>query len=281
MNSSTPGRRPPANELGVLLRHWRDLRGRSQFDLSLDTGVSQRHISFIESGRSVPGRQTLLDIAQALDIPLRDRNTLLLASGYAPIYSEGAWNGPEMQSVTDALERMLRQHEPFPAVVMDRYWNVLMTNEAAPRFFDCFIDMAARKSPRNMLHLMFDPDGMRPFIANWEDAAKGLFQRVFRESVGRVIDEKTRELLAALLAYPDVKTDWKNPIELSTMPVIPIGFVRDGQVLNYFSMVTTVGTPQTIAAQELRIECMFPADEATEAHHIEMIGGTPATQRKR
>lgn len=281
MNSSTPGKRPPANELGVLLRHWRDLRGRSQFDLSLDTGVSQRHISFIESGRSVPGRQTLLDIAQALDIPLRDRNTLLLASGYAPIYSEGAWNGPEMQSVTDALERMLRQHEPFPAVVMDRYWNVLMTNEAAPRFFDCFIDMAARKSPRNMLHLMFDPDGMRPFIANWEDAAKGLFQRVYRESVGRVIDEKTRELLAALLAYPDVKTDWKNPIELSAMPVIPIGFVRDGQVLNYFSMVTTVGTPQTIAAQELRIECMFPADKATEARHIEMIGGTPATRRKR
>jgi transcriptional regulator with XRE-family HTH domain len=281
MNSSTPGTRPPANELGVLLRHWRDLRGRSQFDLSLDTGVSQRHISFIESGRSVPGRQTLLDIAQALDIPLRERNTLLLASGYAPIYSEGAWNGPEMQSVTDALERMLRQHEPFPAVVMDRYWNVLMTNEAAPRFFDCFIDLAARKSPRNMLHLMFDPDGMRPFIANWEDAAKGLFQRVYRESVGRVIDEKTRELLAALLAYPDVKTDRKNPIELSAMPVIPIGFIRDGQVLNYFSMVTTVGTPQTIAAQELRIESMFPADEATEARHLEMIGGTPAARRKR
>jgi transcriptional regulator with XRE-family HTH domain len=281
MNSSTPGTRPPANELGALLRYWRDLRGRSQFDLSLDTGVSQRHISFIESGRSVPGRQTLLDIAQALDIPLRDRNTLLLASGYAPIYSEGAWNGPEMQSVTDALERMLRQHEPFPAVVMDRYWNVLMTNEAAPRFFDCFIDMAARKSPRNMLHLMFDPEGLRPFIANWEDAAKGLFQRVYRESVGRVIDGKTRELLAALLAYPDVKIDWKNPIELSAMPVIPIGFVRDDQVLNYFSMVTTVGTPQTIAAQELRIECMFPADEATEARHIEMIGGTPARRRKR
>jgi transcriptional regulator with XRE-family HTH domain len=281
MNSSTPGTRPPANELGVLLRHWRDLRGRSQFDLSLDTGVSQRHISFIESGRSVPGRQTLLGIAQALDIPLRERNTLLLASGYAPIYSEGAWNGPEMQSVTDALERMLRQHEPFPAVVMDRYWNVLMTNEAAPRFFDCFIDMAARKRPRNMLHLMFDPDGMRPFIANWEDAAKGLFQRVYRESVGRVIDEKTRELLAALLAYPDVKTDWKNPIELSAMPVVPIGFIREGQVLNYFSMVTTVGTPQTIAAQELRIESMFPADEATEARHREMIGGTPAARRKR
>jgi transcriptional regulator with XRE-family HTH domain len=277
MSSPKPTAKPAANELGVLLRHWRDLRGKSQFDLSLDTGVSQRHISFIESGRSAPGRQTLLEIAQALDIPLRDRNTLLLAAGYAPIYSEGAWNGPEMQSVTGALERMLRQHEPFPAVVMDRYWDVLMTNEAAPRFFNCFIDMAARKTPRNLLHLMFDPNGMRPFIANWEAVAKSLFQRVYRESVGRVIDDRTRALLAALLAYPDVKTEWKNPVELSAMPVIPIGFVRGDQVLSYFSMVTTVGTPQTIAAQELRIECMFPADAATEAHHRKMMGGSPAS----
>jgi hypothetical protein len=156
---------------------------------------------------------------------------------------------------------------------MDRYWNVLMTNEAAPRFFNCFIDMAARQAPRNLLHLMFDPLGMRPFVANWEDVAKGLFQRVYRESVGRVIDERTRELVAALLAYPDVHAEWKTPITLSATPVVPIGFVKDGKVLNYFSMVTTVGTPQTIAAQELRIECMFPVDEATEANHVTMIGG--------
>jgi transcriptional regulator with XRE-family HTH domain len=276
MNSSNLNAKLPASELGVLLRHWRDIRGKSQFDLSLDAGVSQRQISFIESGRSVPGRQTLLEIAQALDIPLRDRNPLLLAAGYAPIYSEGPWNAPEMQGVTRALERILRQHEPYPAVVMDRYWNVLMTNEAAPRFFNCFTDMAARKGPRNLLHLVFDPSGMRPFVANWEDVAKSLFQRVYRESVGRVIDERTKELMAALLAYPDVKTEWKNPIALSAMPVIPIGFVKDGKVFNYFSMVTTVGTPQTIAAQELRIECMFPADEATEANHLEMIGSVPA-----
>ena len=274
----------PANELGALLRHWRDMRGKSQFDLSLDTGVSQRYISFIESGRSVPSRQTLLELAQTLDIPLRDRNTLLLASGYAPIYSEGAWNAPEMQSVTSALERILRQHEPFPAVVMDRYWNVLMTNEAAPRFFNCFIDMAARKTPRNMLHLMFDPEGMRPFVANWENLAKGLFERVYRESVGRVVDEKTRELLAALLAYPDVKTEWKIPKARRTasaapiMPMIPMSFVRGDKALNYFSMVTTVGTPQTVAAQELRIECLFPADEATESHHLAMMGGGRASR---
>ncbi|WP_394778317.1 helix-turn-helix domain-containing protein [Undibacterium sp.] len=277
----SPTTKPPASELGALLRHWRDMRGSSQFDVSLDTGVSQRHISFIESGRSVPSRQTLMDIAQALDVPLRDRNALLLAAGYAPLYSEAAWDAAEMQSINKALERMLRQHEPFPALVMDRYWNVLMTNKSAPRFFNHFIDMAARKSPRNMLHLMFDPHGMRPFVADWESVAKSLIQRVYRESVGRVVDGNTTELLAELLAYPGVQADWKSPKVLSAMPVvtampfIPISFIKDGEVLSYFSMVTSVGTPQTVAAQELRIECMFPADEATESRHIRLLDTTP------
>ena len=262
--------RPSSNELRMLLRHWRDVRDRSQLDLSLDSGVSQRHISFIESGRSVPSRGKLLDIAQALDIPLRERNALLLAAGYAPIYSEGAWDAPEMQSVTSALRRMLRQHEPFPAMVMDRYWNVVMTNEAAPRFFNHFVDLAARPAPRNLLHLMFDPAGMRPFIANWDEAARGLLARVYRESVGRVVDENTRQLLAALLAYPDVKVEWQAPTHPGAMPVIPLGFIKDGAVLNYFSLITTVGTPQTAAAQELRVECMFPADEMTERRHTEL-----------
>jgi transcriptional regulator with XRE-family HTH domain len=277
--------RAPASELGALLRHWRDIRSRSQFDLSLDTGLSQRHISFIESGRSVPGRQTLLDIAQALDIPLRERNTVLLAAGYAPIYAEGAWNAAEMQTITAATSRILKQHEPFPALVMDRYWNVLMANDAAPRFFNGFIDMAARQGPRNMLHLIFDPDGMRPFVADWESVAKSLIQRVYRESVGRVVDEKTRELLAALLAYPDVKAEWKSPKVLgapatSNLPVIPLSFVKDGRVLNYFSMVTTVGTPQTIAAQEMRIECLFPADDVTETYHATIMGNVHASRPK-
>lgn len=278
MNSPNLNSKLPATELGVLLRHWRDTRGRSQIDLSLDTGVSQRHISFIESGRSVPSRQTLMDLAQALDVPLRERNGLLLAAGYAPLYAEGAWNAQEMDSVTRALERILRQHEPFPAIVMDRYWNVLLTNDAAPRFFNCFIDMAARKGPRNMLHLMFDPHGMRPFIANWEAVAKSLIQRVYRESVGRVIDDKTQELLSTLLAYPDVQSEWKNPQALGAMPAatvlpfIPLSFTKGSQTLSYFSMVSTVGTPQTIAAQELRIECLFPADEQTEKQHERLLG---------
>jgi transcriptional regulator with XRE-family HTH domain len=292
MSSRKTAPAPAGNQLGNLLRHWRNVRGRNQLDLSIETGVSQRHISFIESGRSNPGRQTLLEIAQVLDVPLRERNTLLLSAGYAPVYSEAAWNSVQMQSVTKALERILRQHEPFPALVMDRHWNVLLTNDAAPRFFNCFIDMSRRKGPRNMLHLIFDPDGMRPFVENWADVAASLMQRVKSEATGGMIDEKTKELLAALLAYPGVRTGSADRIRrhprriglepaltsnnvsgvVPILPIIPIGFRKGEKLLNYFSMVTTVGTPQTVAAQELRIESMFPADEETESEHLLLLG---------
>ncbi len=262
--------------LGELLRQWRGVRGRSQLDISLDTGISQRQISFIESGRSVPSRTTLMGIAQALEIPLRERNLLLLAAGYAPQYSDAAWNSPEMNSIGKALQRMLTQHEPYPALVMDRYWNVLLTNDAAPRFFNCFTDLSARPSPRNMLHLMFDPQGMRPFIANWEDLAKALIQRVHREAVGHAVDPKTRDLVAELLAYPDVQPDWKTLQTHGALPMIPMSFVKDDAVMNYFSLVTTVGTPQTIAAQEIRVECLYPADEETEVLHTKLSAASSA-----
>ncbi|WP_413195672.1 helix-turn-helix domain-containing protein [Pararobbsia alpina] len=275
MNTLQSSTAQPGADLGALLRHWRGLRHKSQMDLALDSGVSQRHISFIEVGRSAPSRQMLLNIAQALDIPFRDRNSLLLAAGYAPVYSEDAWNAVEMKTVTDAIARMLRQHDPYPAVLMDRYWNVLMTNDSAPRFFGSFVDLDARGQPRNLLELMFDPDGMRPFVANWEEVAKSLIQRVHRESIGRVIDDKTQALLASLLAYPDTQSEWTSPVAMSALsvnpaiPIVPLGFIKDGKRLNYFSMITTVGTPQTVSAQELRVESMFPADEATERYHAE------------
>ena len=132
-----------------------------------------------------------------------------------------------------------------------------------------------------MLHLIFDPQGMRPFVADWDNVSRSLLQRVYRESVGHVIDDNTRHLLDELLAYPDVPRDWRAhhaPSASPTMPVIPLGFVSEGVVLRYFSMVTSVGTPQTIAAQELRLECMFPADEATEARHLQLLAAH-ATER--
>jgi len=262
--------RKEPNELGLLLRHWRGVRGTSQLELALDVDISQRHLSFIESGRSAPSRQTLTGIVQSLDIPLRERNAVFLAAGFAPVYSEAPWNATEMQGITRALDRMLRQHDPFPAIVMDRYWNVLATNQSSPRFFGSFIDMAARTGPRNMLHLIFDPEGMRPFVVDWETVARSLIQRVYRETVGRVLDERTHTFLDELFAYPGVDASWRlhglvGPAP--DLPMIPMGFNKDGKVLSYFSMVTSVGAPQSVAAQELRIESMFPADEETEVFH--------------
>jgi len=262
------------NELGVLLRRWREVRNKSQIALSLDAGVSQRHLSFIEIGRSSPSRATLLVIADALDVPFRDRNALLLAAGYAPTYPDAGWDDAEMRRVTEALKRLLRQHEPFPAVAMDRYWNVVLTNAAAPRFFGRFVNLSARPTPRNLLHLMFDPDGMRPFIVNWEDVARSLIQRVYREAVGRVVDEKAQELVDSLLAYPGAKLQWRAgqvSDGTSGLPVIPITFEKDGEKFGYFSMLTTVAAPQTIATQELRVESMFPIDEETEARHVQLM----------
>jgi transcriptional regulator with XRE-family HTH domain len=271
MRTTASDSKQAANPAGTLLRQWRDLRGKTQMDLSFDAGVSQKHISFVESGRSVPSRQMLIDLAQALDVPLRERNELLLAAGYAPLYSDQTLDTPIMNSVSKALQRMLRQHEPFPALVMDRHWNVLMTNDAAPRLFNCFVDLAGRPSPRNLLHLMFDPVGMRPFVANWPDTAHGLLARVHREALGRVIDERTKTLLAELFAYPGVKPEWRAPSPNDALPMIPLSFAKDGMTLNYFSMITTVGTPQTVTAEELRLECMFPADDATESAHGRFI----------
>jgi transcriptional regulator with XRE-family HTH domain len=243
-------------QLGELLRYWRQERGKSQLDLSLDTGISQRHLSFVESGRSTPSRDFLSIVSDALNIPLRERNVLLLASGFAPQFSEQPIDAEQMAIVTRAIDRMLRQHEPHPALVLDRYWNVIRTNEAAPRFFGSFVDLEKRPKPRNLLDLMFDPTGMRPFVEEWEKVAGGLLQRVRREAVGQVLDAKLQELLERLRQYPGV-AGLKAPLAPQS-PVLPITFRRGDERFSYFSLITTVGTPQCITAQELRVECMFP-----------------------
>ena len=244
-------------QLGELLRYWRQERGKSQLHLSLDTGISQRHLSFVESGRSAPSRDFLSIVSDALNIPLRQRNDLLLASGYAPLYREQNMDAEQMAVVTRAIDRMLQQHEPHPALVLDRYWNVIRTNQAAPRFFGSFINLEARRKPRNLLDLMFDPAGMRPFVEEWEKVAAGLLQRVRREALGQVVDAGLATLLERLRKYPDVVGLKASPAPQS--PVLPVTFRRGSERFSYFSLITTVGTPQCITAQELRVECMFPS----------------------
>ena len=245
-------------QLGELLRYWRQERGKSQLDLSLDTGISQRHLSFVESGRSAPSRDFLSIVSDALNIPLRERNVLLLASGYAPQFSEQTMDDEQMAIVTRAIDRMLEQHEPHPALVLDRHWNVVRTNQAAPRFFGSFVDLEVRPTPRNLLDLMFDPAGMRPFVEEWGKVAAGLLQRVRREAVGQVPDAELQKLLKRLREYPGVAG--LKPSQAPQSPVLPITFRRGNQRFSYFSLITTIGTPQCITAQELRVECMFPTD---------------------
>jgi transcriptional regulator with XRE-family HTH domain len=150
--------------VGDLLRYWRGQRGFSQLDLALEGSTSQRHLSFVESGRSVPSRSMLVALSKALNIPLRERNALLLVAGYAPLYAEASIDDATMKVVTNVIDQMLSNHEPHPALLMDRYWNVVRTNSAASAFFGSMIDLSAFPKPRNLLELTFDPVGLRPHI---------------------------------------------------------------------------------------------------------------------
>jgi transcriptional regulator with XRE-family HTH domain len=161
-----------SSNVGDLLRYWRGQRGLSQLDLALDINISQRHISFVEIGRSVPSRKLLITCSDALNIPLRERNALLLAAGYAPIYQDSTLDDATMSVISDAMDQMLQNHEPNPALLMDRYWNVLRTNSAAHTFFSSLIDLDAFPRPRNFLEMTFDPAALRPFVEDWETVAR-------------------------------------------------------------------------------------------------------------
>jgi transcriptional regulator with XRE-family HTH domain len=251
--------------VGTLLQHWRRERRMSQLTLSTEAGVTPRHVSFVESGRANPSREMVLTLARALDVPLRERNQMLLAAGYAPLYRETGLDAADMSQVSAALARMLAHHEPFPAVVMDRHWNVMRSNDAAASLFAFLLDGADAGDPPNVVRLMFGP--LRGHVANWDETGEALIQRVHREAVGGIPDPQTVGLLDEVLSLPGIPADWRTPdFSAGTLPMLPVAFSKDGLELSYFSMVTTVGTPQDITLQEIRVESFFPADERTREH---------------
>jgi transcriptional regulator with XRE-family HTH domain len=263
--------------VGELLRHWRRGRRLSQLALAGEVATTQRHLSFIESGRSQPSRAMLLRLARVLDMPIRERNQLLLAAGYAPLYRETGLDDEQATHVRRALERILGAHEPFPAVVMDRHWNVVTVNSAAGALFAWLLGGREVGQPPNVIRLMFDPDGLRPFVANWEAIAETLVQRVHREALGGLPDRETTALLDHALARPGVPSEWRLPdFRNPPLPVVPVEFSKDGLALSYFSAVTTLGTPQDAMLQEIRIESFFPADETTQAYAWKPTGGGSA-----
>jgi transcriptional regulator with XRE-family HTH domain len=255
---------PSASPVGRLLQHWRQVRGKSQFTLALDARVSARHLSFVESGRSHASRELVLRLADALEVPFRERNDLLTAAGYAQVFRETGLTAPELAHARKAIELILQHQEPFPAVVMDRHWNMITANEAATRFFGLMLEGASPPSPPNVIRLMFHPQGLRPRVANWDAVAEALIRRVYREAVGGVPDDATNQLLAEIRAYPGVPASWPE-VDTSTimLPLLPVQFRKGDLALDFFSTVTTLGTPRDITLQEIRIECFFPADETT------------------
>jgi transcriptional regulator with XRE-family HTH domain len=248
---------------GLLLKEWRRVRRKSQLTVALEAEVSPRHLSFVESGRSVPSREMVSTLADALEIPLRERNALLLAAGYAPLHPEGALASDQMAQIRRALDRLLRHQEPYPAVVLDRQWNILQTNRSAPKFFGFFIDLSRQPDPPNLLRSMFDPSALRPWVANWDQVAETLVQRVFGEAVAGVPDPRVLGLLDEVQKFGGVPP--LRPRALAgEMPFLPVRLTKGSLALSFFSLVTTVGAPADITAQELRIESLFPADEVTE-----------------
>jgi transcriptional regulator with XRE-family HTH domain len=267
--------------LGRLLQHWRRIRRKSQLELSVAAEVSARHLAFVETGRTHPSREMVLQLAEALDVPLRERNALLVAAGFAPMYRETDLSAPELAPARQALDHILAQQEPYPAVVMDRHWNLAASNRAAAAFFGMLVGDDGPPAPANVVRLMFHPRGLRPHVANWDVVAESLIQRVHREAVCGVTDAETEALLAEALAYPGVPERWRAPDPAAPLaPLVPVEFRVDGRLVRYFSTVTTLGTPQDITLQELRIECFHPADADTAAFARAMprSNGTPGTR---
>jgi transcriptional regulator with XRE-family HTH domain len=253
---------------GDLLRRWRVARRLSQLALATEAEISSRHLSFLETGRAQPSREMILLLAGVLDVPLREQNALLTAAGYAAIHRETALGAPELNQVRRALGFILAQQEPFPALVVDRHWNVLMQNEAAGRVFALFLEpdaIAQIPGPPNAVRLTFHPQGLRRYIANWEAVAGPLIQQIHREAVGGIPDQGTQKLLDEVLSYPGVPTRWRIPdVTAQSVPFLALALRKGDLALHFFSTIASLGTPQDVTLQELRVECFFPGDEATE-----------------
>jgi transcriptional regulator with XRE-family HTH domain len=268
---STPAPLPDAARppFARLLKSWRETRKCSQLDLALASRISQRHVSFMESGRARPSRDMVLQLSEALEIPLRERNTLLTAAGFAAIYRETDLKSPAMAPVREALQLLLDHHEPNPVSVVDRAWNVLMINRAMLRVFSLageptqLWERVCGKGPHNVLKMTFHPNGFRPFIVNFAEAAPVLLNRTRREAAASG-NAALHQLLDEILSYPGIPEEWRAPaFEAPLPPVLPLHLAKGEVQLKLFSMITTFGTPQDITTDELRVESFFPADAAT------------------
>jgi transcriptional regulator with XRE-family HTH domain len=246
--------------IGTLLRDWRVRRRMSQQDLALEAGVSARHVSFVETGRSKPSADMVIQLAEHLEVPLRDRNTLLLAAGFAPAYAQRDLDEPEMGPVREAIDRVLRGHEPYPAVVVDRHWGLVAANRAVPLLIGGAADHLL-EPPVNVLRLSLHPEGMAPRIANLGEWRAHLLDRLGRQAVVSG-DPALFALHEELAGYPGGEGGHVPDLEAGAIAV-PLRLRTDDGELAFISTATTFGTATDVTVSELAIESFFPADDAT------------------
>lgn len=249
--------RPP---VGALLREWRQRRRLSQFELALESGVSSRHLSFVETGRSRPSAEMVIHLAEQLDVPLRDRNHLLLAAGYAPAYAQRDLEAPDMGPVRDAIEQVLRAHEPYPALVIDRHWGLVSANRAVGVLIDGVAGHLL-EPPINVLRLSLHPEGLAPRIVNLHQWRSHLLERLARDAVASG-DQALAVLRDELAAYPAGEPGPDLDPAFADIAV-PLRLRHGDSELAFISTKTTFGTAVDVTVAELSIESFFPADRET------------------
>jgi transcriptional regulator with XRE-family HTH domain len=249
---------------GLLLREWRTARRLSQLDLSLMAGTSARHLSCIETGKAQPSRDMIERFVRTLELPLRECNALLMAAGYAPKYPESDLGAPELAQVQQAIELILQHQEPFPAFLLNRHWDILKSNPAAQRVREILLQ-GRSGGHSNMIRTFFDPEGLRPAVVNWEDVASNFIGHLHDEVAAVPTDTVARALLDEVLSYPGVpdRLRTREPGAVP-LPLLTVVFRVNDRELRFFSTFTRFGTPWNVTLDDLRIECTFPADEATK-----------------
>jgi len=252
---------------GTQLRSWRTARRISQEQLAGRAGVSTRHLSFVENGRAKPSREVVLALAGALDVPLRERNALLTAAGFAAVFAASPLAADELRHLRRAIDHILAQQEPFGAVVVDGHWDLLQMNQGAQRVFQHFLPTTSEgaAAAKNLVLGIVHPGALRPYIVNWEEVAGPLIARLHREISARPADESLPRLLASVLACPDVPAEWRVPAPgKAATPFLTVHLRSPTLEVRLFTMLTSIGTALDVTAEEVHIESYFPADDESE-----------------
>ena len=262
MNMTTSHALTSTRPVGDLLREWRQRRRMSQLDFSVEAEISSKHLSFLETGRSQPSREMLLHLAELLDVPLRERNSLLIAAGFAPMFKEHALNDPALQPAREAVELVLKGHQPYPAIAVDRHWQLIAANDAA-NYFMAGVAPALLTQPLNVLRITLHPDGMAPRIVNLGEWRAHLLARL-RRQIEVSADATLAQLYKELSEYPAPAHAAEPPASAVSFAV-PFRLASAAGVLSFISTTTVFGTPVDVTLSELALESFFPADPATAA----------------